>query len=333
MNVVRPKSYKELVHRYQSFHQHIDKINVEQPTVVGFLFQNVTRYAMVSVEEGTIVFHVFKNIDDLHYFLESIEDLDDTMKADIIFRLNFLLIDQRNVEEMFDEEYDAYSKAKIEVHDTVPLFRNFTSGYAAWVINEADEALILAAFSLFEQLFKQGEIPDYGHYTLVDEEWKQNLFYVVDHALSPVMRATPALEKLTIRKRGKWLIGLYYLPIPNIVDQEERPVHPLICLIVDEDSEDVIHLFDVGENKDPYISFNEQLYDFMKTNKKRPRAVALYGDEDYDCFSSLFEHLDVAIEQSNQFDVLNQVWLALEEEFMTNLETAMDEELEHRTIH
>lgn len=331
MNVIASMEYRKLVDRYIELDKRKSEVNEDDMSVIGFLYEGKTRYLMVTTLDHHIIVQLFLDANNFNQF--ELESDVDVVKSDSMFRMNFIQIDMRSVDDMFDEEYDGYEKAGINMVGDVPIFRNFKSGYSIWVINDWDVQLIHTAFDMLNQLLAKGDLPAYAYFEEGNDGWQEAKFYVVEEALTNQVEISTSLEKLTHRKRGKWLIGSYYLPFPNMLAENMRPMHSLVCFVVDEDTEEIIHIFEAEDNKNPYISFNEQLYDFMKDSKKRPRSVAFYGEEDDDCFSSLFLHLDVEIENSSQIELLNDVWMGLEEEFLMNLEMAMDEQIEFKTLH
>lgn len=333
MYVISHNLYASLAKKFMDLYNSQFDLGEDDLSIIGFPYEGKTRFIVLTGKSDELLVQVFSGAAQMNAFKENMEAHVGNGKCDTVYRFDFVQMEMAEPEELYDEEYNSYVKAEINVEDNVPMFRNFKSGHAIWVIDEFDAELALAGLDIVAALASRGTLPHQTFCQFVDGELVESYFFEQNQVITNDIEVSSNTPKLSFRRSGKWIMGTYYMPLPSKLSDQLRPVHELVCIVMDEDTEEVLHIIEAEPNKDHFVSFNESLYNMMRERKKRPRSVAFYGADDFEAFVGLFQYLDVEIYESSNYELLNDVWMRMEDDFLATLEMAMEEDSENKTLH
>ncbi len=328
--MMKEKYYKELVETYESLNTKAVKLGDDYSCVAGFDYQDAHRYMIISRIEHVLHVCIFSNETAFQQYYDEFDELE---KVDAPLRQDFILLHQADPDLMFDQEYEIYQKAGINVNSDVALIRSAKPGVLPWMIVEEEALLVKEAMLILELLLELDMIPEFAFYERNYDQINIKPFHVLKEMQLKRIEISSNTERLSYQRKGNWLVGTYYLPVPNAIDEAGRPSHSLVAIVVDEDKQEVITILESQPKEDPYLVFNEQMLEYMKENQTRPRTVSFFAEEDSRMLESLFRHQEVEIANSLQLELLNDAWFQIVEDIREELEEEFEEDQQTRTLH
>lgn len=328
--MLKEKYYKELVTTYDRLNGKSAKLGEEYSSIAGFEYQNENRYMIISRMDHVLHVCIF---DSEVAFQQYYDEDSEIEKVDAPLRQNFILLNQADPDLMLDIEYELYQKAGINVENDVALIRSAKPGVLPWLIVEEEAMLVKEALLILELLLQQDTIPEFAFYQREYDQIAAKPFHVMKEMQLKRVEISSNAERLSFRRKGNWLVGTYYLPIPNSIDGAGRPCHSLVAIVVDEDKQEVITILESQPEDDPYLVFNEKMLDFMKESRVRPRTVSFFSEEDSRMMEALFAHQEVDIINSHQVELLNDAWFQIVDDIREELEEEYEEDQQNRTLH